>query len=171
MSDQESKWLFQRSDGLWEDGNGNFAVVISVPGRKLEDGLRVFSYRLGYQTPPVTIKWDPDHVISLFPQIVSEAMIRKGYARHPIAEEVEAFEAKAGPRPNSSSDAGATGQAGATAGTTPAMASGGQAGPGAGSPGAAGQPSPASAAANLGGKNGAPVATAPVASKPSTATK
>ena len=89
MSQNDSKGLFRRSDGLWEDGMGNFAVVmLRTGGRVQTEGMKNFAFRPSFTSPPIDLSWPADQTIALFPQDVVTALIARNHGRLPTDEEV-----------------------------------------------------------------------------------
>ena len=89
MSEKESRGLFRRSDGFWEDGNGNFAVVM-LRKAKSEDGNDQFTFRTSFKAPAIHLTWPTDQKVNLFPYEIVVALLSRGYGRLPREDEIPA---------------------------------------------------------------------------------
>lgn len=163
MSKKDSSVLFRRSDGFFEDGKNNFAVVmLSKTGTVGK--LSYLNYQTSFRSGITRLEYDPSQKIAFFPQQVVEYVVSSKLGRLPTEEEVnELFKVHDDEAKDGAGDPSASGD-GTTAGAQSPAASG----PGTPSAPQGGQPvakatapspaQPAADGANAGPKIGVPVA-------------
>lgn len=72
--------FFQRSDGLWQNGDGWFAVVMLTKSGETDE-FQFFNYRPDFRSETVSVRWALETDIAILPHAVTVALIRRGYAR------------------------------------------------------------------------------------------
>lgn len=94
-SDKHDNGFFQRSDGLWEDGKGNFAAhMLTHSG--IEGENKFFTFRSDMVAPATKVVWPADNDVAVFNHTLARALIRRGYARTVTDEEAAAIELQPG---------------------------------------------------------------------------
>lgn len=82
--------FFQRSDGLWENGNGWFAVSMrGKSGDHLEEtqdgdvtGFNFFRYKADFNSPTTEVRWALDSKVLVTEFNVARTLVRLGYAEN-----------------------------------------------------------------------------------------
>lgn len=80
--------LHRRSDGLVETPDAQFAVVMKALTGITRDGIRVFNFKTHMQGDQVSVQWDREDNIALFPEEIARPLLAQGYARTPDDAEV-----------------------------------------------------------------------------------
>lgn len=84
--------FFQRSDKIWEDGQGNFAAVMQTMSGHTDE-YKFFNYRPQMTSDePTQVRWSLDHDAIVLPHANIVALIRRGFARFAKPEEMEVVE-------------------------------------------------------------------------------
>lgn len=80
--------FFQRSDGLWEDGQGNFVVrMVSVSGQT--EDFQFLRYKSNMTAKETTmVQWPLGTDLAVFPYLLATALLNKGYAINPKPDQV-----------------------------------------------------------------------------------